>query len=38
MLIKAAMQVFKMHIIKDILFSFVIVTMNPLSRFFCFLV
>ncbi len=24
MLIKAAMQVFKMHIIKDILFSFVI--------------
>ncbi len=36
MLIKAAMQVFKLHVIKDILFSFVIVTMNPLSRFFCF--
>ncbi len=38
MLIKAAMQVFKMHIIKEIKFSFVIVTMNPLSRLFYFLV
>lgn len=38
MLIKAAMQVFKMHTIKEIKFSFVIVTMNPLSRLFYFLV